>query len=105
MINEWIMYIALTFVGILIGTFFYGGLYFTTKKGLISHQPALWFALSALIRIGISLSAFYLIAGYDWKRLIMCIAGFIISKPLVVRLVKELDGYSGFGNTVGNETE
>ena len=72
--------------GMLIGGAFFGGLWWTIQKGVTARQPALWFGLSLLLRTGVALAGFYLVAGADWKRLLLCLAGFIIARMAVTRL-------------------
>ncbi len=48
--------------GLLLGATFFGGLWWTVRKGLTAKQPALWFLGSTLLRMGIALVGFYLSA-------------------------------------------
>jgi F1F0 ATPase subunit 2 len=82
---------ALTVVlmaGILIGGFFFGGLWWTVQKGLTSKNPALWFFGSTLLRLGIALAGFYLVARSDWRKLLICMLGFLIARVAVTRLTR-----------------
>ena len=54
--------------GCLIGTIFYGGLWWTIQKGILSPHPELWFFCSFWLRIAIALAGFYAVADGDWKR-------------------------------------
>lgn len=72
--------------GILLGTMFFGGLWWTVLKGVSARQPALWFSISLLLRTGIALAGFYLVSGADWKRLLACLVGFIIARLIITRL-------------------
>jgi F1F0 ATPase subunit 2 len=56
------------------------------RKGVTARQPALWFGASMLLRTGIVLAGFYLVAVPDWKRLLLCLLGFIIARQIVIRL-------------------
>src|SRR3990172_6823784 len=62
-----------------LGAFFFGGLWWTVRKVASSRRPALWFFASALLRMGIALAGFYLVAGGQWERLIACLLGFVMS--------------------------
>ena len=62
--------------GGILGGIFYGGLWWTTRRGLSSTQPALWFLLSLVVRMGIVLAGFYVVSGSRWERLIACLLGF-----------------------------
>jgi len=74
--------------GVLLGALFFGGLWWTVLKGLTSPRPALWFLCSMLLRTGITLSGFYFVSDGDWKRLLACLAGFIIARLIVTRLTR-----------------
>ena len=40
--------------GLLLGAIFFGGLWWTVRKGFSSKQPALWFVSSLLLRMVLS---------------------------------------------------
>jgi F1F0 ATPase subunit 2 len=73
--------------GLLIGTFFFGGLWWTVKYGLRSKRPALLFCSSLLVRFALALAAFYAIGYGHVDRLIACLAGFVASRFLVGRIL------------------
>lgn len=72
--------------GILLGIFFFGGLWWTVKKSINSAQPVLWFFSSWLIRTGLVVSGFYFITEQDWQRLLSCLLGFIMARFIVLKL-------------------
>ena len=72
--------------GMLLGVLFFGGLWWTVRKGVSARQPALWFGASLLLRTAAVLTGFYFVAGPDWKRLLLCLCGFVIARLIVVRL-------------------
>lgn len=74
--------------GGLLGAFFFGGLWWTVRKGLSSPRPALWFLLSMLLRMSITLGGIYLIAGGDWKRLLSCLVGFVMARLVVTSMTR-----------------
>ena len=74
--------------GILLGAIFFGGLWWTIRKGVSSKQPALWFLGSMLLRMGIALAGFYFVSGRDWERLLMCLLGFLMARMLVTYLTR-----------------
>ena len=69
--------------GVLLGTIFFGGLWWTIRKGLTSEQPAALFFFSLLVRTGIALAGFYFVARGDWRRVLSCLVGFILARILV----------------------
>jgi len=86
--NE-IVYMILAFIlGLLLGTIFFGGLWFTVRKLVASKIPALWFLGSFILRVGITLTGFYYISSGSWQRLLICVAGFIIARFAVIHFTK-----------------
>jgi F1F0 ATPase subunit 2 len=72
--------------GVLLGGIFFGGLWWTVRKGVSSKHPALWFFGSLLLRTSIALAGFYFIGRGHWERLLVCLLGFIIARFIVMRL-------------------
>jgi len=84
-----VLFLALALMaGLLLGTIFFGGLWWTVRKGISSKSPALWFLGSMLLRMGIVLGGFYFIGRGDWQRIIVCLLGFIIARIIVMRLTR-----------------
>jgi F1F0 ATPase subunit 2 len=77
--------------GALLGTMFFGGLWWTVRKGLSSKRPALWFLVSQLLRTSVTLAGFYFVAGEHWERLLACLVGFISARFVVARLTRSPD--------------
>jgi F1F0 ATPase subunit 2 len=79
--------LALTMVaGGMLGAIFFGGLWWTVRKGVSSKQPALWFSCSLLLRISVALAGFYFVSGPHWKRLLFCLLGFVMARLAVTWL-------------------
>ena len=74
--------------GLLLGAIFFGGLWWTVRKGFSSKQPALWFFGSLLLRTGIALTGFYFIARGHWERLLVCLLGFVMARLFVMRFTQ-----------------
>jgi len=74
--------------GILLGAIFFGGLWWTVRKGVFSKSPALWFLGSLLLRMSVVLAGFYFVGRGDWVRLLACLLGFIIARFIVMRLTR-----------------
>lgn len=74
--------------GMLLGTFFFGGLWWTVRKGVASKHPALWFSVSMILRTIITLTGFFFVGRDHWERLLVCLVGFIIARLLVMRLTR-----------------
>ncbi len=71
-------------MGAALGVFFFGGLWWTVKKGLSSPRPALWFLGSLLLRSAVVLCGFYFIGDGDWKRIAACLAGFVVARLIAI---------------------
>lgn len=69
--------------GLLLGLMFFGGLWWTVRKGIASPHPALWFMSSLVLRSGLALIGFHLVSAGHWQRLLMCLAGFIAARFVV----------------------
>jgi F1F0 ATPase subunit 2 len=74
--------------GVVIGLFYFSGLWWTVKKLRFRKKPALWMFGSLLVRLAVVLPAFYLAAGGDWMRCLACLAGFIAARMVLVRRIQ-----------------
>jgi F1F0 ATPase subunit 2 len=72
--------------GLLLGAFFFGGLWWTVQKLATSKRPALWVIGSFLLRMGVTMTGFYVVAAGDWQRLLWCLLGFIMARLVVIKL-------------------
>ena len=72
--------------GLVLGAIFFGGLWWTIRKGMPSRQPAVWFMGSLLLRMAVALGGFYLVGHEHWKRLLVCLVGFFVARLVVTRL-------------------
>jgi F1F0 ATPase subunit 2 len=80
--------IAALAAGMVLGTLFFGGLWWTVHRGLNAALPALWFGLSAFLRMAITMAGFYYVARLGWLSLIACLCGFLIARASVTRLTR-----------------
>ena len=78
-------------VGLLLGVLFFGGLWLTVKKIAVSKMPALLVLSSFVFRISIVLAGFYFVGLDDWKKLGMCLIGFIAARFAVIHYTKSVD--------------
>jgi F1F0 ATPase subunit 2 len=85
--HPWPLVLAVA-VGLALGLIFFGGLWWTIRQSLAARQPAVWILSSLLVRMGITLTGFYWVAGGDWQRLLACLAGFVIARAGVTRLTR-----------------
>ncbi len=85
--NELLLLAALA-AGLLLGAFFFGGLWWAVNKGVSSERPALWFFGSMLLRMSVTLAGFYLVGRDDWQRWLLCLLGFVLARLIVGRLTR-----------------
>ncbi len=71
-----------------IGLIFFGGLWWTVRKGVTAKQPALWFFGSMLLRMSVTLAGFYVVSNRHLDRLLLCLLGFFIARIIVTRLTR-----------------
>ena len=73
-------------MGVVLGAFFFGGLWWTVRKHSACRRPALLFLSSFLLRTNIALAGLYFVAGGHWDRLLACLFGFVIARLVVTKL-------------------
>ncbi len=72
--------------GAALGGVFYGGLWWTVRRGLASARPGVWFFGSSIVRIVVALGGLYLVSGGQWQRLLACLLGFVVARAVVTWL-------------------
>jgi F1F0 ATPase subunit 2 len=72
--------------GLLLGAVYFGGLWWTVLRGIGSRHAALWFFVSLLLRTAVAMFGFYLVARGSWERLVVCVAGFVVARFIVIWL-------------------
>jgi F1F0 ATPase subunit 2 len=71
--------------GLLIGMFYFLGLWWTVNR-LPTVRFAGLFAISSFgLRAGVTLAGFYLVMQGQWQNLLMCLAGFTLARLWLVR--------------------
>ena len=84
------LFLALSLAaGLMLGVFFFGGLWWTVNKGISSQRPALWFFGSLLLRMSITLLGFYFVGREDWQRWLLCVLGFVLARHIVKWLTRQ----------------
>jgi F1F0 ATPase subunit 2 len=71
-----------------LGVVFFGGLWWTVRKGVASQQPAIWFFGSLLLRMSIVLAGFYVVSSAHWERLVSSLIGFVAARLAVTCLTR-----------------
>lgn len=75
--------------GIVLAGVFFGGLWWTVRRGVVSKQPAMLFMCSFLLRMVVTVSGFLLVGHGDWKRMVVCLIGFVVARLLVIWLTRQ----------------
>jgi F1F0 ATPase subunit 2 len=78
------------FVGLGIGLFYFGGLWWTVTRLPNAQRPGLWTMGSFLVRTFVSLFGFYLVMDRRWERLLVSLLGFLIARAVLVRRLRPL---------------
>ncbi len=84
--NETLTLVLAWVAGGTLGAIFFGGLWWTVRKGVASSCPALWFLGSMVLRMSIALTGFYFIGRGQWERLLLCLLGFVMARLVVMWL-------------------
>lgn len=90
--NETLAWVMAWGAGGVLGAMFFGGLWWTVRKGVVAKQPALWFLGSLLLRMSMALAGFYFVSAGHWDRLLWCLLGFVMARPVVTRLTRLVPG-------------
>ena len=78
--------IASCTVGALLGAAFFWGLWVTVRRLSKASNPAAWILGSLLLRFGLVLAGFYLLALYgDWQQVLAAAVGFTLSRLFMAR--------------------
>jgi len=86
--NEMLTLLLAWVAGILLGAMFFGGLWWTVRRGVTSNRPTLWFLGSMLLRSFITLAGFYFVSDGHWQSLLACLVGFVIVRFIVKRITQ-----------------
>jgi F1F0 ATPase subunit 2 len=87
-VNEVAQIVAALGTGALLGSGYFGGLWWTVRRGLTAANPALWFGVSALTRMTALLAALYYFTRGGWISLIGCLVGVFIARVAIVRVAR-----------------
>jgi F1F0 ATPase subunit 2 len=72
--------------GFLLGTLFFGSLWWTVQHGILSKRPALWFMGGMMLRTSVTLTGFYFVMRGDWEKLAVCLLGFIMARTIATQV-------------------
>jgi F1F0 ATPase subunit 2 len=77
--SEALRAVLLLVAGSGLGAIFFGGLWWTIRKGVTSKQPALWFSGSLFLRFALVVGGFYWVGNDHYERLLLCLIGFALA--------------------------
>ena len=86
--SQTLVWAAALLVGGLLGGLFFGGLWWTVRRGALSLTPARWFLGSLVVRAAIVLAGFYVVGAGHPGRLGLCLLGFVLARAIVLRATR-----------------
>ena len=86
--SDFLLLVLALAAGFLLGTFFFGSLWWTTKKVLRSSHSALILTGSLLVRTAVVLAGLWLSAQGRWANAAAFLLGFLAARAVVVRWSK-----------------
>ena len=86
--NESLILFGDLLAGVLLGAFFFGGLWWTIRSSPPSQWSGLLFSASLLLRMAVAITGFYLVSHGEWRKLVACLVGFLLARIAVTRLIR-----------------
>jgi F1F0 ATPase subunit 2 len=74
--------------GLGLGVFYFGGLWLTVRRLPTARHAGQLLLASAFVRMAVTLAGFYLVAGGQWQRLLICLLGFFSVRVIMVRRLR-----------------
>jgi F1F0 ATPase subunit 2 len=71
--------------GIALAAFFFIGLWWTVRRGVVSRQPAVLFLCSMLLRTLVVMAGFYWLSRGDWRNIAGSLVGFVLARFVITR--------------------
>lgn len=82
------LYAGIMLWGVVLGFCYFGGLWFTLRRlPGVKHQ-ALWMLGSFILRNVLATAGFYAVIGWGWQSVLLCLAGFVCVRLLLIRRIK-----------------
>lgn len=78
-------------VGVLLGIFYFAGLWWTVRRLGSGGVVAPLFLFSMLFRISVVMVSFYVFLGNDWQKLLLALLGFMVLRLFATRLIRLKD--------------
>jgi F1F0 ATPase subunit 2 len=86
--NEALTLAGSLLAGVLLGAFFFGGLWWTIRSSSPSQWSGLLFSASLFLRMAVAITGFYLVSHGEWRKLLASLAGFLLARTAVTRLLR-----------------
>lgn len=74
--------------GCALGAVFFGGLWWTVRRGAMSPTPARWFIGSLVLRTATVLAGFYAVGAGQPALMGLCLLGFLVARAVVLRATR-----------------
>lgn len=87
-LGEWALVLA---GGFLAGGLYFGGLWLTARRVLRARRPALFLMASYLVRTSLTVGLFYVFMAGSGPKLLVCLAGFLIMRQALTRILGPAD--------------
>jgi F1F0 ATPase subunit 2 len=71
--------------GTLVGTFYFGTLWLVVRRLDRLAWPALWLAVTGIVRLAVVLALFAWLVGTHWERLVLALIGFVVIRVVLTR--------------------
>lgn len=73
--------------GLALGLFYFGGLWITVRRLTCGKRPGMLMLGSFAARLLITLFGFYLVMDGSWERILACMAGFLVTRFVMTRML------------------
>lgn len=77
--------------GFAVGLFFFGGLWYSVKRAVVSTKPLLWTFGSFFARMSVTVLVFYYLGAEDWRRFLALLVGFMAARFAVIYITRAID--------------
>lgn len=85
---EQVHWIIALLAGMVLGAFFFGGLWWTVRRLQTFQNPALLFLGSLLLRMAVVLLGLYVVGAGHWDRMVIALVGIVLARFIVLRITK-----------------
>jgi F1F0 ATPase subunit 2 len=100
--NSFIFQLCMAAVaGLVLGLFYFGGLWLTVRRIRCSTSPALLMLGSFVVRLLVTLCGFYLVMDGRWELLLACLSGFLVTRFVLTRIAKTGEAAARVSNESG----